>query len=77
MNIQTVTDESLRMLYQGVRNAIKADVDAVAAGKVTPCATLETADWREHAAALENEMVKRGMEFDAVTFPDGKNSTWR
>ena len=77
MNIQKVTDESLHMLYEAVRSAIKADVAAVAAGKEPPCATLETADWREHAKSLEDEMSSRGVEFDAVAFPDGKNSVWR
>jgi hypothetical protein len=30
----------------------------------------ETPDWREHAAALESEMLKRGMIFEVIDWSE-------
>ncbi len=74
MNIRSLTDSSLHLLYECVRDAVTADREATLAGREPPCATLATQDWRDHASSLEDEMSTRMINYVPVTFPDGTNS---
>jgi hypothetical protein len=66
MNYQAFTNDSLTMMYEGVRGALAAD-DALKRQELeTRFRVRETPDWRKHAADLEAEMLKRGMFFDVI-----------
>jgi hypothetical protein len=66
MNYQAFTNDSLTMMYEGVRGALAAD-DALKRQELeTRFRVRETPDWRKHAADLESEMLKRGMFFEVI-----------
>jgi hypothetical protein len=70
MNYQAFTNDSLTMMYEGVRGALAAD-DALKRQELeTRFRVRETPDWRKHAADLEAEMLKRGMFFDVIDWSE-------
>jgi hypothetical protein len=66
MNYQAFTNDSLTMMYEAVRGALAADEALKRQGEETKFRVRETPDWREHAADLEAEMLKRGMIFEVI-----------
>ena len=66
MNYQAFTNDSLTMMYEGVRGALESDDELVSLGEQPRFRVRETPDWRQHAADLESEMLKRGMIFEVI-----------
>ena len=70
MNYQAFTNESLTMMYESIRGALAAD-DALKRQELeTRFRVRETPDWRKHAAALEAEMLRRGMFFEVIDWSE-------
>jgi hypothetical protein len=70
MNYQAFTNDSLTMMYEGVRGALVAD-DAFEGRGEPRFRVHETPDWKKHAADLEAEMLKRGMIFSIIDWYEG------
>jgi len=70
MNYQAFTNASLTMMYEGVRGALAADDVIKAQGEETRFRVRETPDWKQHAADLEAEMIKRGMFFEVIDWTE-------
>jgi hypothetical protein len=66
MDYQTFTNDSLTMMYEGVRGALAADDALIDRGEECRFRVRQTPDWRTHAADLEQEMLKRGMFFKVI-----------
>jgi hypothetical protein len=66
MNYQAFTNDSLTMMYEGVRGALAADDALKGQGEETRFRVRETPDWKQQAAALESEMLRRGMFFEVI-----------
>ncbi len=74
MNYQAFTNDSLTMMYEGVRGALAAD-DALKRQELeTRFRVRETPEWRKHAAALEAEMLRRGMFFEVIDWSEDQAS---
>jgi hypothetical protein len=70
MNYPAFTNDSLTMMYEGVRGALAADDALKAEGRETRFRVRETPDWKRHAAELESEMLKRGMFFAVIDWSE-------
>ena len=66
MNYQAFTNDSLTMMYEGIRGALAADDELKARGEEVRFRVRETPDWKKHAADLETEMLRRGMMFEVI-----------
>ncbi len=66
MNYGAFTNDSLTMMYEGVRGALAADDALKAQGDEPRFLVRQTSDWKKHAADLEVEMLRRGMTFDII-----------
>ena len=72
MNYQAFTNDSLTMMYEGIRGALAAD-DALERDNRDPRFRVrETPDWKKHATDLETEMLKRGMFFKVIDWFEGQ-----
>ena len=72
MNYQAFTNDSLTMMYEGIRGALAADDALKGQGDEARFRVRETPDWKQHAANLETEMLKRGMMFEAIDWSNGQ-----
>jgi hypothetical protein len=70
MNYQAFTNDSLTMMYEGIRGAMAADDALKRQGIETRFRVRETPDWKLHAAELETEMLQRGMYFDVIDWSE-------
>jgi hypothetical protein len=70
MNYQAFTNASLTMMYEGIRGALAADDALKRQGQETRFRVRETPDWKQHAAGLEAEMIKRGMTFEVIDWSE-------
>jgi hypothetical protein len=70
MNYQAFTNESLTMMYESIRGALAADEALRRQDMETRFRVRETPEWREHAAALESEMLRRGMMFEVIDWSE-------
>jgi hypothetical protein len=70
MNYPAFTNESLTMMYESIRGALAADDALKLQDKETRFRVRETPDWRKHAAALESEMLRRGMIFEVIDWSE-------
>jgi len=61
------------MMYESIRGALVSDDAQKAAGEKPRFRTRETADWREHAANLEAEMLRRGMFFEIIDWSEDQS----
>jgi hypothetical protein len=66
MNYQAFTNDSLTMMYQGARGALAVDDALSELGKERGFCVRETSEWKQHAADLESEMLRRGMVFEVI-----------
>jgi hypothetical protein len=66
MNYQAFTNDSLTMMYEGIRGALASDDDLRGLGEQCRFRVRETSEWKLHAANLEAEMLKRGMFFEVI-----------
>jgi hypothetical protein len=60
MNYKAFTNDSLTMMYEGVRGALAADDALKGQDLETRFRVRETPDWKKHAADLEAEMLEMG-----------------
>jgi hypothetical protein len=60
------------MMYEGVRGVLESDDELVSLGEQPRFRARETPDWRQHAADLESEMLRRGMIFEIIDWGDGQ-----
>jgi hypothetical protein len=74
MNYPAFTNDSLTMMYEGIRGALAADDALKAQGQETRFRVRETPDWQRHAGELESEMLKRGMFFDVIDWSEDQAS---
>jgi hypothetical protein len=72
MNYQAFTNDSLTMMYEGIRGALAADDALRGLGEESRFRVKETPDWKKHAADLESEMLKRGMLFEVIDWDEGQ-----
>jgi hypothetical protein len=70
MNYPSFTNDSLTMMYEGVRGALAADDALKRQGIEIRFRVRETPEWKLHAADLETEMLRRGMMFEVIDWSD-------
>ena len=70
MNYRAFNNDSLTMMYEGVRAALASDDAQAAIGEDRRFRIRETPDWKKHAADLEAEMLKRGMFFEVIDWSE-------
>jgi hypothetical protein len=70
MNYQAFTNDSLTMMYEGVRGALGADDTLSGLGDEPRFRVRKTPDWKKHAAELEAEMLRRGMFFEVIDWSE-------
>jgi hypothetical protein len=70
MIYRAFTNDSLTMMYEGVRGALAADEALKRQGGEPKFRVRETPDWKSHAADLEAEMLKRGMFFGVIDWSE-------
>jgi hypothetical protein len=66
MDYEAFTNESLTMMYEGIRGALRADDDLQSDGRDPRFRVRQTPEWKRHAARLEAEMLRRGMFFEVI-----------
>jgi hypothetical protein len=72
MNYQAFTNDSLTMMYAGIRGALASDDALTDLGEESRFRVRHTPDWKKHAAALEAEMLKRGIFFEIIDWSEDK-----
>ena len=70
MNYPAFTNDSLTMMYEGIRGALAADDALNRQDQETRFRVRETPDWKKHAADIESEMLKRGMFFEVIDWAE-------
>jgi hypothetical protein len=70
MNYQAFTNDSLVMMHHAARGALAVDDELNQLGQDKRFRVRETADWVEHVSAIEAEMFKRGIGFEAVKWSE-------
>jgi hypothetical protein len=70
MNYQAFTNDSLTMMYEGIRGALAADDALKRQGMEIRFRVRETSEWKLHAAELETEMLMRGMMFEVIDWSE-------
>jgi hypothetical protein len=74
VNYQAFTNDSLTMMYEGIRGALAADDALERDLRQPPFRVRETHEWKLHAADLETEMLKRGMIFDVIDWSEDRGN---
>lgn len=74
MNYQAFTNDSLTMMYESIRGALAADDSLSGLGEEPRFRVRETPDWKEHAADLEAEMLRRGMMFEVIDWSEDQGT---
>jgi hypothetical protein len=74
MNYQAFTNDSLAMMYEAIRGALAADDALKAQGQEPRFRVRETPDWKDHAADLEAEMLKRGLMFEVIDWSEDQGT---
>lgn len=74
MNYQAFTNDSLTMMYEGIRGALASDDALCGLGEEPRFRVRETADWKIHAADLESEMLRRGMIFEVIDWSEDQGA---
>ena len=59
-------------MYEGVRGALAADDALKQQAQETRFRVRETPEWKNHAAALEAEMLKREMSFEVIDWSENQ-----
>jgi hypothetical protein len=70
MNYQAFTNDSITMMYEGIRGAMAADDALKRQGMEIRFRVRETPEWKLHAAELETEMLRRGMMFEVIDWSE-------
>jgi hypothetical protein len=74
MNYQAFTNDSLTMMYEGIRGALAADEALRGQGEEPRFRVRKTSEWKKHAADLEAEMQKRGMMFQVIDWSEDQGA---
>jgi hypothetical protein len=74
MNYQAFTNDSLTMMYEGIRGALASDDALIGLGEESRFRVRETPDWKFHAANLETEMLRRGMAFEVIDWSEDQGN---
>jgi hypothetical protein len=74
MDYQAFTNDSLTMMYEGIRGALAADDEFSRLGGEPRFRVRETPEWKTHAGALEAEMLKRGMFFQIIDWSEDQGT---
>jgi hypothetical protein len=72
MNYAAFTNDSLTMMYEGIRGALAADDALKRQGMEIRFRVRETPEWKLHAAELETEMLGRGMMFEVIDWSEDR-----
>jgi hypothetical protein len=72
MNYRAFSNDSLTMMYEGIRGALASDDALAGLGDEPRFRVRETHEWKEHAADLEAEMLRRGMLFEVIDWDGGQ-----
>jgi hypothetical protein len=72
MNYEAFTNDSLTMMYEGIRGALAADDALQRDHREAPFRVRERPECKEHAADLEAEMLKRGMIFEVIDWSENQ-----
>jgi hypothetical protein len=70
VDYQAFTNDSLTMMYEGVRGALAADDALSGLGEESRFRVRETPAWKKHASDLEQEMLRRGMFFNVIDWSE-------
>jgi hypothetical protein len=70
MSYQAFANDSLTMMYEGVRGALAADDAFSELGEEPRFRIRETPEWKLHASDLEAEMLRRGMIFEVIDWSE-------
>ena len=70
MNYQAFTNDSLTMMYEGIRGAMAADDALKRQGMEIRFRVRDTSEWKLHASELETEMLRRGMMFEVIDWSE-------
>ena len=73
MNYQAFTNDSLTMMYEGIRGALNPTMNLLASANRPGFAFERHPIGKKHAADLEAEMISRGMTFDLIDWDDGQS----
>ena len=74
MNYPAFTNDSLTMMYEGIRGALASDDALSGLGEEARFRVRETPEWKQHAADLEAEMLSRGMIFEVIDWSEIRES---
>jgi hypothetical protein len=72
MNYQAFTNDSITMMYEGIRGALAADDGLSGLGEEPRFRVRETAEWKKYASELEAEMLRRGTFFEVIDWSDSQ-----
>jgi hypothetical protein len=70
MNYQAFTNDSLTMMYEGIRGALASDDALTGLAEESRFRVRETPEWKKHAGNLESQMLKRGMFFEIIDWSE-------
>jgi hypothetical protein len=70
MDYQAFTNESLIMMYEGIRGALSSDDALEGLGEEPRFRVRKTPEWKRHAGNLESEMLKRGMVVNVIDWSE-------
>ena len=70
MDCRKLTNDSLLMMYESIRGALASDDAQRLAMQEPRFRVRETPEWKEHAANLEIEMLRRAMSFDLIDWSE-------
>jgi hypothetical protein len=70
MDYRSFTNDSLAMMYEGIRGALVTDDIIEKQFREPPFRVRDTEGWKQHAADLEAEMFRRGMNFDPIDWSE-------
>jgi hypothetical protein len=65
MDLKNLSTNGLLLLYEAIRKALYAD-DRTPSGETKTYGVRETADWRQLADSLDEELGRRGATYDKI-----------
>jgi hypothetical protein len=70
MNYPAFTNDSLTMMYEGIRGALASDDAHEGLGEEPRFRVRKTPEWKTYAGDLEAEMLRRGMSFNLIDWSE-------